>query len=119
MRGLSGIASDERLSSRNVLHSYAWTIRIITPSTTATALLGSTPSDKFWAVLGFNFLLCAVYSGLYIYFSIKDPNRLQSEHFQLNQQGLDIIGEKGKDISVDTMSSIQGILNPESGRGFN
>lgn len=66
----------------------------------------------FWAVLILNAAIWAVYSGLYIYFSRTDPDRLQSEDFQLKQRGLDIIGEKGKDFSPDAISSIQEISKP-------
>ena len=48
----------------------------------------------------------------YLYFMIRDPDKLQSESFQLRKQALGLIEEKGRDIPV-AITSVEILSNPE------
>lgn len=52
--------------------------------------------------------------GLFVYFAIKDPNRLHSEQHQIRQKALDLIQDKGQSPSL--LTSVVAIANPDNGR---
>lgn len=47
-------------------------------------------------LLSFAFLLLVLFGGLYIYFSIKSPNYLRSEEYNLQMRSMELSGSKDK-----------------------
>jgi hypothetical protein len=63
------------------------------------------------ALLVLAFLPTCLFGIGFIYLLLKDPDKLQSEDYQLHKRALDIIEEKGGQIQV-LATSLESITNP-------
>jgi hypothetical protein len=68
-----------------------------------------------WAILCIGSLPVVVACFQALYFSVRAPERLQSEHYQLRREFLQQVFQKGKRQLLDE-TSMQAIFNPESTR---
>jgi hypothetical protein len=103
------LSSIERVRVRNVLNPILWLCGLI--AFPAMAALGFSPHPS-WVhiVLATVPVGVALYS--YIFFMLRDPDRLQSESFQLRKQALELIEEKGN-LAIVESTSIEVISNPD------
>lgn len=73
--------------------------------------LGFSPNPS-WVHITLALVPVAVALFAFLYFMFTDPDRLQSESFQLRKQALELIEEKGS-LAVVEGSSIEVISNPD------
>jgi hypothetical protein len=109
---LSTVAHDAvtRLNVRSALNPVLWLCGIIVPVSIVGALLSSGTAQI--ALLALATAPVLVFAGGYTYFMIKDPDKLQSESYQLRKQALELIEEKGTRIPIE-MTSVEVISNPD------
>ena len=55
----------------------------------------------------------ALFAVAYLYFMVKDPNKLRSEDYELRKTALDMIQEKGGQLSPSDATSVEAIANPD------
>ncbi|HLL46221.1 MAG TPA: hypothetical protein VK399_05915 [Longimicrobiaceae bacterium] len=82
---------------------------IIAPTCFGFAFLFEGTSQVALLVTGI--LPIAIACGGYVYFALKDPDKLQSEDYQLRKQALELIEERGSRIAV-AATSVEAITNP-------
>lgn len=63
-------------------------------------------------------LLIIVACGVFIYFAIKKPEKLQSEDYQLRHESIQWMQQKGGDLSF-TPASVEQIINPAISQSVN
>lgn len=100
-----------RLHVRSALNPLLWLCGICSPATLLMALFSSSSGVQI-ALLGIGAfpILCTCLA--YLYFMIKAPQRLHSEDYQLRQQALEMIYEKGARGGI-LASSVIAITNPD------
>lgn len=106
-----GHASTGRHVVQNAMTPALWLCGIVCP-TCFGAAYGFRDQPFFcatFAILGALPIVTAC--GLYIYFSVRDPDRLHSEDFRLRTRALEITESKGGRLIVDRVN-LQEIANP-------
>jgi len=99
-----------RLRVRSALNPLLWLCGIVSPTCFAFGLY-FTGAIQIWLVLaGIVPILftCFVAS----YFTVKKPEKLQSEDYQLRKQALELIQQKGTRFSIEA-ASVEAIANPQ------
>ncbi len=102
-------SSIERVSVKNALNPVLWVCGLI--AVPAMVTLGFSPNPS-WVHITLALVPVAVALFAFLYFMFTDPDRLQSESFQLRKQALELIEEKGS-LAVVEGSSIEVISNPD------
>ena len=102
-------SSIERVSVKNALNPVLWVCGLI--SVPAAITLGFAPSSS-WVHVTLALAPVGVALFSFLFFMFRDPDRLQSESFQLRKQALELIEEKGSLAIIDA-SSIEVISNPD------
>jgi hypothetical protein len=102
-------SSVERVSVKNALNPVLWVCGLI--SAPAALALGFAPNPT-WVHITLALGPVAVALFAFLFFMFRDPDRLQSESFQLRKQALELIEEKGSLSEIDA-STIEVISNPD------
>ena len=102
-------SSIERVSVKNALNPVLWVCGLI--AVPAMVTLGFSPNPS-WVHITLALVPVAVALFAFLYFMFTDPDRLQSESFQLRKQALELIEEKGS-LAVVEGTSIEVISNPD------
>lgn len=102
-------SSIERVSVKNALNPVLWVCGLI--SVPAAITLGFAPNSS-WVHVTLALAPVGVALFSFLFFMLQDPDRLQSESFQLRKQALELIEEKGSLAIIDA-SSIEVISNPD------
>ena len=98
------------LKVRSALNPALWLCAIAyIPSIICAVITHGTIQILFMIYAAFPVVVCAFG---FIYFMLKSPEKLQSENYQLRQQALELIAEKGGRITVAS-TSVEAITNPE------
>lgn len=84
LSGTAAMGAAMQVGTRSVLNPLLWLCGIVTPVSMAAALMASGPLVGLFAVLAVAPPVVALCS--YVYFMFKDPDRLQSEPFRIEQQ---------------------------------
>lgn len=86
------IEAASRLTVKSALNPVLWTLGIVEiPSITAAMILDETP----WWLIVVIFFPLALFGFGFLYLLINDPDKLQSEEYQLQKKQLDIVENKG------------------------
>jgi hypothetical protein len=101
-----------RLRVKSALNPILWLCGII--SLPGLVLLGSSnvQPPAFYVIACIVCLPVILACGGYLFFLMKDPDKLQSEDYQLRKRSLELIQEKGQRFPVEP-ASIQLITNPD------
>lgn len=99
-----------RLNVRSALNPVLWLCGIIVPTSIIAALLSSGAAQ--FALIALAAAPVLVFAVGYVYFMLNDPDKLQSESYQLRKQALELIEEKGSRIPIE-MTSVEIISNPD------
>lgn len=102
-------SSVERVSVKNALNPVLWVCGLISVPSAVT--LGFAPNPT-WVHVTLALAPVGVALFSFLFFMFRDPDRLQSESFQLRKQALELIEEKGS-LAVIDASSIEVISNPD------
>lgn len=97
----------------SALNPLLWLCAIVSLPATVLAFLAR--SDPFFSCLMLILAGLPVIGAIsaYVYFMLKAPDRLQSEDYQIRHEALQIIQNKGSDVSV-LPTSISAISNPSA-----
>ena len=86
------IEAASRLTVKSALNPVLWTLGIIEiPSIAAAIILKETP----WWLIVIMFFPLGIFAFGFIYLLFKDPDKLQSEEYQLQKKQLDMVENKG------------------------
>jgi hypothetical protein len=107
--GTRSQSSIERVSVKNALNPVLWICGLV--SVPAILALGFAPNPS-WVHITLALAPVSVALFSFLYFMFKEPDRLQSESFQLRKQALELIEEKGS-LAVVEATSIEVISNPD------
>jgi hypothetical protein len=104
-------ASDaiERVAVRSALNPMLWLCGLVTIPTLLVATFVSDP-PMWLVVLGLSPVGATIIGFLYLLF--RDPDKLQSESYQLRKQALELIEEKGDPRIIDA-TAVALVSNPE------
>ncbi|MCC7042159.1 MAG: hypothetical protein IT516_17785 [Burkholderiales bacterium] len=102
-------SSIERVSVKNAFNPILWVCGLISAPATVACGFAANPS---WLLTLLALGPVAVAAFSYLYLLFVDPDRLQSESFQLRKQALELIEEKGTFGVIDA-STIEVISNPD------
>ena len=102
-----------RLRVRSALNPALWFCGIVFPISLIVAYLSS-GMVQIVALIFAAIPILVVATG-FLYFMKNDPDKLQSESFQLSKQTLELIEESGSPIPV-AITSVEAISNPERAR---
>ena len=102
-------SSIERVSVKNALNPVLWVCGLI--AVPAMLTLGFSPNPS-WVHITLALGPVGVALFAFLLFMFSDPDRLQSESFQLRKQALELIEEKGS-LAVIEASTIEVISNPD------
>lgn len=94
---------------KNVLVPILWLCTIISLPCFYLASEGAKELQMIFIVIGFVPIGLFVIS--YLFFMFSDPNRLQSEEYQIRRRSLDLIESKTEGLEVDPIN-FQSIMNP-------
>lgn len=107
---IAGNSSVEKVSVKNTMNPILWVCGISVTLGFVYLLYRDPTPPIFYYILGFMFAPVVLFIVAYLYFMFKDPDKLQSEDYQLSKQALGIIEEKGVPAKVGT---IELYSNPE------
>jgi hypothetical protein len=97
------------LNVRSAVNPCLWLCAVISvPALVGACFTSGVIQD---ALLVFAAIPLVIFAVGYIYFMITDPDKLQSERYQLQKRALEMIHEKGGSIPISP-ASIQAITNP-------
>ena len=99
----------ERVAVKNALNPVLWVCGLISAPASIALPFTSSPS---WVHVLLAVGPVAVALFAFLYFMFRDPDRLQSESFQLRKQALELIEEKGS-LAVIDATTIEVISNPD------
>ena len=102
-----------RLKVRSALNSCLWLVGIVTPTSLLAAMVTTGPTRAACLCLG-----CApvaLFAIGFLYFMVRDPDKLRSEQYELRKQALELIEEKGERFPV-AGASVEAIANEYVGR---
>lgn len=94
---------------RSALNPALWLSGILTPACFGFAVISEGAVRVTLLISGM--LPIVVSCTGYLYFMVKNPDKLQSEDYQLRKQALQLIEERGSRIAISPMS-VQAITNP-------
>ena len=101
-------------NSRNAFNPILLLCAVITPLfLTAAYLFGNDQLVARCLLIGAGIPVLTACAA-YIYFALTQPERLQSESFQLRQQAIELVAQKGKGFLVSPVS-LEAISNPAVG----
>lgn len=99
-------------SVKSAMTPIFWVCAIVSPTCLGTATLiidKSLGAAIFLIVVGVVPIFTAC--GVYVYFALKDPDRLHSEEYRLKHQALSITERKGGELVISPVE-IESIANP-------
>lgn len=99
----------ERVHVKNVMNPLLWICGLVSAPSTVAVAVSANPS---WVPMALATVPVAVALLAYIYFMFTQPDRLQSEGYQLRKQALELIEEKGC-LAVVEATTIEIISNPD------
>jgi hypothetical protein len=99
-----------RLHVRSALNPLLWLCGICSPITLLLAFFSSGAPQVALLIIASVPIVCTC--AAYFYFMVREPNRLHSEDYQLRQQALEMIYEKGARGGIYA-TSIIAITNPD------
>lgn len=102
-------SSIERVTVRNVMNPVLWICGLISAPAAIAVGFSANPG---WVLISLAIGPVAIALFGFMYFMFKDPDRLQSESYQLRKQALELIEEKGSFAPIDA-STIEVISNPD------
>lgn len=102
-------SSIESVAVKNAMNPALWICGLISAPATISLAFSPNPS---WVHIVLALGPVAVALGGFVYFMLREPDRLQSESFQLRKQALELIEEKGSFAPIDA-STIEVISNPD------
>ena len=86
-----------------------WLCGIVSvPAIAASCFLTGSLQIAALAIAAFPLL---IFSIGFIYFMLRDPDKLQSENYQIQKRALELISQKGRSIRISP-TSIEAITNP-------
>lgn len=92
--------------TKSVFTPMIWFCALIIPCCLGFALWFEDPILKYTLV--FMVVGVVVFScGCYAFFMLKDPKKLQSEEFQIQNQTLDLLEKKGNKIPMDSVNLVK------------
>jgi len=98
-----------RITVRSALNPMLWLCGLVTiPCLAATALL---PTHPLWLVILGSSPVAAAIIG-FLYLLLRNPDKLQSESYQLRKQALELIEEKGNPNVIDA-TAVALVSNPD------
>lgn len=112
LAGISGRAV-LHLKVRSALNPTLWLCGIVTLPAAGLATLVNEPLQTALIVLAF--IPVVLFALSEIYLLMRDPDKLQSEDYQIQKRALDLIEQKGGVIPID-VTSIETIAKPEFAR---
>ncbi len=83
--------ASRHVATRSVLNPILWLSGIVWPAALAAMAFAPAPFNYFAAAVGGLTVLMAL--SAYAYFALKDPDRLQTEEFRLQQQMVARLGD--------------------------
>jgi membrane protein YdbS with pleckstrin-like domain len=107
--GTRSQSSFERISVKNALNPILWICGVV--GVPSLVMIGYAPNPS-WVHITLVIAIVAVALFAYLFFLFSDPDRLQSESYQLRKQALELIEEKGS-LAIIEASSIEVISNPD------
>lgn len=99
----------ERVQVKNVMNPLLWVCGLVSAPSGISVAVSSDPS---WVPMALATVPVAVTLLSYIYFMFTEPDRLQSEGYQLRKQALELIEEKGTLVAIEA-TTIEVISNPD------
>ena len=99
----------ERVNVKNVMNPLLWICGLVSAPSAVAVAVSANPS---WVPMTLATVPVGVALMAYIYFMFTQPDRLQSEGFQLRKQALELIEEKGC-LAVVEATTIEVISNPD------
>ena len=112
MRAISQALSKLRVKS--ALNPILWLCGIVMGPGIVVALTYKGGPPTWLLIVMFSPVAAAVLG--FFYLLIADPGKLQSEDWQLRNQSLTMIGEKGYPRPISESSLIELVVNPDDGR---
>ena len=100
-----------RLRVRSALNPMLWLTGIGTPLCFGAAFLFRANTSLSAGLLTIGALPIVVTCAGFAYFAIKQPEKLQSEDYQLRHEAIQLIQTKGGQVAVD-ITSLEAIANP-------
>ena len=94
---------------KNVMNPLLWICGLVSAPSAIAVAASSNPS---WVPMVLATVPVAVALAAYVYFMFTQPDRLQSEGYQLRKQALELIEEKGS-LAVVEATTIEVISNPD------
>jgi hypothetical protein len=98
-----------RLNVRSAVNPCLWLCGIISVPAIGSACVLTGPPQV--AALGIAAFPLLIFSIGFIYFMLRDPDKLQSESYQIQKRALELISQKGRSIRISP-TSIEAITNP-------
>lgn len=99
----------ERVHVKNVMNPLLWICGLVSAPSAIAVAVSSAPT---WVPMALATVPVAVALLAYVYFMFTQPDRLQSEGYQLRKQALELIEEKGS-LAIIQATTIEIISNPE------
>lgn len=98
-------SASRQVATRSVLNPLLWLTLIVWVPALGASVMAPNPFNYIAMVVGV--LTVLVNLAMYIYFALRDPDRLQNEEYLLQQQLVARMGDNrsGKEISLATESS--------------
>jgi len=107
--GLRTQSHIERIHVKNVMNPLLWICGLVSAPSAIGVAASSNPS---WVPMSLATVPVAIALLAYVYFMFTQPDRLQSEGYQLRKQALELIEEKGS-LAVIEAATIEVISNPD------
>lgn len=99
----------ERVHVKNVMNPLLWICGLVSAPSAVAVAMSTVPT---WVSMVLATVPVAVALLAYVYFMFTQPDRLQSEGYQLRKQALELIEEKGS-LAVIESTTIEIISNPD------
>jgi hypothetical protein len=102
-----------RIATKSILNPILFLCAIALPSAWGAAIFSEPPLNYLLFVAGCVPLVVSIWA--YIHFAQKDPNRLQSEEFLIQQQALSLFGNTDPSHPVELVVDMTGtqLQNPK------
>jgi hypothetical protein len=99
----------ERVHVKNVMNPLLWICGLVSAPSAIAVAASAAPT---WVPMALATVPVAVTLLAYVYFMFTQPDRLQSEGYQLRKQALELIEEKGS-LAIVEATTIEIISNPD------
>ena len=90
-----------RAIKRNVMTSVLVLCGLVTPTALLACAFATGPVA--WALFGLACFPVLIAGAGFVYFGLKDPDRLQTEEYRIQDKALDIIESKAEGVAVDSV----------------